>query len=183
MSDTPLTLRYYGDPVLRRKAEPVREVTDETRALVEGMFAVMAEARGLGLAGPQVGVGRRVFVLDVEDDEGRRVRRAFINPVMKEKSGSMVGEEGCLSIPGIYADVKRHARVVFEALDETGTPFRIEATGLLARAMQHELDHLDGVLFIDRLSLIRRHLLDSKLERIREESQDPAASPGSGSPL
>jgi peptide deformylase len=183
VTETSLTLRYYGDPALRRKAERVREMSPEIRALIEGMYAVMHGARGIGLAAPQVGVSQRVFVLDLEDDDGQRVQRAFVNPVMKEKSGSMVGEEGCLSIPGLYADVKRHARVVFEALDETGSPFRIEATGLLSRALQHELDHLDGVLFVDRLSLVRRRLLDSKLERIREESHQPAGLPSQSSPL
>ena len=183
MSDAPLSLRFFGDPVLRRKAEPVREVTPAIRALIEGMYAVMYGAKGLGLAAPQVGVSQRVFVLDVEDADGQRLKRAFINPVLKEKSGSMVGEEGCLSIPGLYADVKRHARVVLEATDETGQPFRVEGTGLLARALQHELDHLDGVLFVDRLSLIRRKLLDSKLERIREESRSPADLPSPSAPL
>lgn len=183
MTETPLTLRYYGDPSLRRKAEPVRELSPEIRALIEGMYAVLHGARGIGLAAPQVGVSQRVFVLDLEDEDGQRVRRAFVNPVMKEKSGSMVGEEGCLSIPGLYADVKRHARVVFEALDEIGAPFRIEAIGLISRALQHELDHLDGVLFVDRLSLVRRRLLDSKLDRIREESDRPAGLPSQSSPL
>jgi peptide deformylase len=183
VSETAFTLRFYGDPVLRRKAEPVREVTPEIRTLIEGMYEVMYGARGIGLAAPQVGVSQRVFILDVEDADGQHLKRAFINPVIREKSGSMVGEEGCLSIPGLYADVKRHARVVFEALDETGAPFRVEATGLLARALQHELDHLDGVLFIDRLSLIRRRLLESKLERIREESHSPAGVPSPSSPL
>jgi peptide deformylase len=178
VSESILSLRFYGDPVLRRKAEPVGEVTPESRALIEGMYAIMYAARGIGLAAPQVGVSRRVFILDVPGEEGERVKRAFINPVIKERSGSMVDEEGCLSIPGLYADVKRHARVVFEALDEAGAPFRIEGTGLLARALQHELDHLDGVLFIDRLSLIRRRLLESKLERIREESHSSAGTPG-----
>lgn len=183
MSDAAYSLRYYGDPVLRRKAAPVPGVTDDVRALVEGMYAVMVAARGLGLAAPQVGVSQRVFVVDVEQEEGGRVKRAFINPVLVEKSGSMTGEEGCLSIPGLYADVKRHARVVFEALDETGAPYRIEATGLLARAMQHELDHLDGVLFIDRLSLIRRRLLAAKLEQIQEETRTGVAAPDVHTPL
>jgi peptide deformylase len=183
VSETSLFLHYYGDPVLRRRAEPVRAVSEETRALVEGMYAVMYAARGLGLAAPQVGVSERVFVVDVEEEEGRRVKRAFINPVMVEKSGAMTGEEGCLSIPGLYADVKRHAAVVFEARDEAGAPFRIEATGLLARALQHELDHLDGVLFIDRLSLVRRRLFAPKLERIGEDLRGEAWIPGSTSPL
>ena len=182
MSEASLSLRYYGDPVLRRRADPVRAISEETRALVEGMFEVMYAARGLGLAAPQVGVSERVFVVDVEE-EGVRVKRAFVNPVMVERSGSMTGEEGCLSIPGLYADVKRHERVVFEALDETGAAFRVEATGMLARALQHELDHLDGVLFVDRLNLVRRRLLASKLERIREEAPRGASLPSPSSPL
>ena len=183
MSEEAFSLRYYGDPVLRRKADPVRAVSEETRALVEGMYGVMYAARGLGLAAPQVGVSQRVFIVDVEDDEGVRVKRAFINPVLVEKTGTMTGEEGCLSIPGLYADVKRHARVVFEAQDETGAPFRIEATGLLARALQHELDHLDGVLFVDRLSLIRRRFLAPKLEQLLEDMRTGAAVPDTHSPL
>jgi peptide deformylase len=183
VTESSLYLRYFGDPALRRRAVPVRAVSGETRALVEGMYAEMYAARGLGLAAPQVGVSERVFVVDLEEEEGRRVKRAFINPVMVEKSGTMTGEEGCLSIPGLYADVKRHAAVVFEAQDETGAPFRVEATGLLARALQHELDHLDGVLFVDRLSLVRRRLVAPKLERIREELRGEAWIPGSTSPL
>jgi len=178
------SLRYYGDPVLRRKAEPAPGATEEIRTLVEGMYEVMYAARGLGLAAPQVGVPQRVFIVDVEgEEEGQRIRRAFINPVLVEKSGSMVGEEGCLSIPGLYADVKRHARVIFEAQDENGTPFRIEATGLLARVLQHELDHLDGVLFVDRLSLIRRRLIAPKLEQILRENHSEARAPDIHSPL
>ena len=173
MSEAPYSLRYFGDPVLRKKAVPVKEITPEIRDLAEGMFEVMYTARGIGLAAPQVGASQRVFIVDVEPEEGARVKRVFVNPVLVAKEGSMIGEEGCLSIPGLYADVKRAARVVFEALDETGAPFRIEAEGLLARVLQHELDHLDGVLFIDRLSIIRRKLLEPKLEKIRQEARGP----------
>ncbi len=167
MSNAPLSLRFYGDPVLREKGKPVTAFTPEFRQVVEGMFECMYREAGLGLAGPQVGLSLRVFVVDVEDDEGNRVKRAFVNPVIVEWSGTMVGEEGCLSIPGIRADLKRAAHVVVEAVDEHGAPFRVTAEGLLARALQHETDHLNGVLFVDRLSPIHRKLLEGKLKRIR----------------
>ena len=177
-----LALRYYGDPILRRKADPVPDVDPAIRELIEAMFDAMYRERGIGLAAPQVGVSQRVFVVDVEGEEGARVKLALVNPRVVGTSGSMVGEEGCLSIPGIHADVKRHAEVTFEALDADGAAMTVHAEGLLARALQHELDHLDGVLFIDRLSAIRRKLLEPKLARIQggmtsEEAQDPTASP------
>jgi peptide deformylase len=167
-------LHYYGDPVLRVKATPVTAFTPELQELVEGMFECMYRADGIGLAAPQVGEGMRVFVLDVLDEDETRVRRAFVNPVLVEKSGSMTGEEGCLSIPGIRADVKRAARVVVEARDEKGEPFRMEAVGLLARAIQHETDHLDGILFVDRLSAIQRKLVEGKLKRFQAPGKDQA---------
>jgi peptide deformylase len=178
------SLRYYGDPVLRRKADPVPTVTPEIREVITGLFDTMYRERGIGLAAPQIGISQRIFVVDVEEG-GQRARFALVNPRISRANGSAVGEEGCLSIPGIHADVKRHAQVTFEALDENGAPVRVEAEGLLARALQHELDHLDGVLFIDRLSAIRRKLLEPKLARMKagdsgdsEESEpDTTASP------
>jgi peptide deformylase len=171
-------LRYYGDPVLRQKAAPVAPVTLETRDLIRAMFECMYRERGIGLAAPQVGVSQRVFVVDVEDESGERTKLAIVNPVMTAHAGSLVGEEGCLSIPGIHADVRRHAEVTFEGLDETGAPITVRGTGLLARALQHELDHLDGVLFIDRLSAIRRKLLEPKLARMQfGDDEDPAPAP------
>jgi peptide deformylase len=177
-----LALRYYGDPVLRKKAEPVEGVDPELQELIEGMFDTMYRERGIGLAAPQVGVSRRVFVVDVEGEGVERTKLALVNPRMVRAAGSMVGEEGCLSIPGIHADVKRHAEVTFQALDENGKPLTVHAEGLLARALQHELDHLDGVLFIDRLSVIRRKLLEPKLQRLQggesePEPADPSATP------
>ena len=183
MTEASYSLRYYGDPVLRRKAARVAQVTPEVLELARGMYEVMYAARGVGLAAPQVGVLQRVFVVDLESEEGVRVKRVFVNPVLVAKEGSMIGEEGCLSIPGLYADVKRAAHVAFEALDENGAPFRIEAEGMLARALQHELDHLDGVLFVDRLSIIRRKLLEPKLEKIRQEARSPEGLPSSTSSL
>jgi peptide deformylase len=180
VSREPLPLRYLGDPVLRRKADAVTEITPEIRDLVEAMFATMYEEEGVGLAAPQVGRSLRIFIVDVESEEegGTRVRRAFVNPVVRERSGEMIGEEGCLSIPGLRADVKRAARVVVEATDADGKPFRIEAEGLVARALQHEQDHLDGILFLDRLNPITRRLLEAKWKRVRPDD-DSSRAPGS----
>jgi peptide deformylase len=170
-----LSLRYYGDPVLRKKADPTAASTAEIQELVGSMFDCMYREAGVGLAAPQVGVSSRVFVIDVADGGGERVKRAFVNPVILERSGTVVGEEGCLSIPGIRADVKRAARIVVEASDENGTPFRLPAEGLLSRAIQHETDHLDGVLFVDRLSAIKRKLLEGRLKRVRPPVEGSAA--------
>lgn len=179
-----LSLRYYGDPVLRAKAAPVSEFTPELRDLVQGMFECMYRAEGIGLAAPQVGEGIRVFVVDVPGGEDAlRVKRAFVNPVIVEKSGAATDEEGCLSIPGFRADVKRAARVVVEAADENGAPFRIEAEGLLARALQHETDHLDGILFIDRLGALQRKLLEGKLKRFQAPGQGAAEASGAAPSL
>jgi peptide deformylase len=173
----PLPLRYYGDPVLRRKADAIPSVTPEIRELIEAMFATMYLEEGVGLAAPQVGRSVRVFVLDVEEEGGPRVKKAFVNPVLVERSNETeVSEEGCLSIPTLRADVKRPARVVVEALDADGTPFRMEAVGLVARAIQHETDHLDGILFLDRLGPITRRLLEAKWKRIRPDVESSGAS-------
>jgi len=174
------TLRYYGDPVLRRKADPAREGDPELAALVEDLFETMYRERGVGLAAPQVGESARVFVVDVEDEAGR-TRRAFVNPVIVRREGTDIAEEGCLSIPGFREDVKRWAYVEVEAKDETGQPFTLAAEGLLARAIQHELDHLDGILFIDRLSPIKRKLLESRLKRFEAPTPAEADAPAKGS--
>lgn len=178
MSSRPLPLRFLGDPVLRRKADAIPAVTPEVRDLIEAMFATMYEEEGVGLAAPQVGRSVRLFVVDVEAEEegGERVKQVFVNPVIRERSGEIVGEEGCLSIPGLRADVKRAARVVVEAIDADGNPFRLEAEGLLARALQHEQDHLDGILFLDRLGPITRRLLEAKWKRVRPDDDSSRAS-------
>ncbi|MGE5178627.1 MAG: peptide deformylase [Bacteroidota bacterium] len=159
-------LRFYGDPVLRRKALPASEGSPDVAALVADLFDVMYREKGVGLAAPQVGESIRVFIVDVEDEVGR-TKRAFVNPVITKREGTMVGEEGCLSIPGYREDVKRWAVIEVEAKDENGRPFTLAAEGLLARAIQHELDHLDGILFIDRLSPIKRKLLEARLKRFK----------------
>ncbi len=165
-----LDIRRLGAKVLRRKAEPVEEITDETRRLVSDMWDTMYEAEGIGLAAPQVGISLRILVVDVTNEDESHHRRALVNPVVVESSDATdKAMEGCLSIPGIEETVTRPARVTVEALSEDGEPVRIEADGLLARALQHEVDHLDGVLFIDRVSPLKRSMLRRKWRKRKTE--------------
>jgi peptide deformylase len=155
-----LPLHLLGSPVLRQHSAEVKVVDDDVRRLVDDMLETMDAAKGLGLAANQVGVARRVAVVDVDGD-----RFAMIDPRIVESEGRATAEEGCLSIPEIYADVTRPDRVVIEALDPDGNLYRKDATGLKARAIQHEIDHLDGILFLDHLSLIKRQMLMAKWRR------------------
>lgn len=139
-------IRLFGDPVLRTPAEPVVDFDKELRILVKDLTETMLEAPGSGLAAPQIGVGLRVFVYDVDDELGH-----LINPVLDLSDEIQDGEEGCLSIPGIAIDTKRAKRVVAKGHTMHGDPVVIEGSDLLARCVQHETDHLDGILFIDRL--------------------------------
>ena len=142
-----LPIRTFGDPVLRMKARPVEKITDVHRRLVDDMIETMRDAPGVGLAGTQVGVLERIFVYEVEDDVG-----AVFNPVITSRSRDLTDEEeGCLSLPGLLYPVTRHIEVRIEGLDVNGQPIVKEGTELLARVFQHEIDHLDGVLFVDRL--------------------------------
>jgi len=161
-----LQLHVLGSPVLRQHSEIVPSVDEDVRRLIADMFETMDAAKGIGLAANQVGVARRVAVVDVDDD-----RFVMVNPRIVETEGRASAEEGCLSIPEIYADVTRPDRVVVEALDAEGQLYRKEATGLKARAIQHEIDHLDGILFLDHLSLVRRQML---LAKWRREHKDDA---------
>lgn len=143
----------YGDPVLEEKAQPVAEFDEKLKSLVADMFEAMRRDRGIGLAAPQVGVSSRVFVTDVEGD-GQRV---FVNPEIIMTSPEVSEyEEGCLSFPGLYFTVKRPASVKVQAFTEKGKPFTVDAEGLLARVVLHEFDHLEGKLFIDRISPFKR---------------------------
>jgi peptide deformylase len=162
-----LRLHVLGSPVLRQHSADVKVVDDEVRRLVEDMLETMDAAKGIGLAANQVGVARRVAVVDVDGD-----RFAMIDPRIVETEGRATAEEGCLSIPEVYADVTRPERVVIEALDADGNLYRKDASGLKARAIQHEIDHLDGILFLDHLSLIKRQMLMAKWRR--EHKDDPS---------
>ena len=166
-----LNVRRYGDPVLRRRAVPVEKVTAEIRRLVDDMTDTMYDEIGIGLAAPQVGHSVRLLV--VGDEEGRGVQ-VLVNPVITESGGTVTAEEGCLSLPGIFADVTRAQWVKLEARDLDGTPVVITARGLRSRVFQHEIDHLDGVLFIDRLDPVTR---DRIKRRIKKEgfAEDAAA--------
>jgi peptide deformylase len=159
-----LDIRVLGDPILRQATRPLGAITDEHRRLIDDMFETMYVAKGIGLAAPQIGRTERICVVDVDG-----ARYALVNPEVVSSEGTGRAEEGCLSIPEIYGDVTRPERVVIEALDRDGTRYRREATGLKARAIQHEIDHLDGILFLDHLSLMRRQML---LARWRREHKD-----------
>jgi len=167
-----LPVRLYGDPALRRKAEPVTVVTLEIDALLDDMVETMYDEVGIGLAAPQVGVGLRVLVVD----EGKGVARAYLNPVIVEEGGRVVAEEGCLSLPGIFADVARAEWVVVEAQDPQGAPIRTRASGLLARVFQHEIDHLDGILFIDRLDKVTRDRIKRRIKKEGFPEDVPASA-------
>ncbi len=158
--------------MLRQRAREVEEVTDVHRKLVSDMLETMRDAPGVGLAGPQVGILERIFVWEVDDRHG-----AVFNPVIVERSDErVVDDEGCLSVPGLTYPVERHAGVTIEGLDEDGDPIRIEAGDLLARVFQHETDHLDGVLFMDRLSDdLRKTAMRSLREKLLGLPSSPPA--------
>jgi len=164
-----LPIRVYPDPVLHKRAAEVEEITAELRQLIEDMVETMYAAPGVGLAAPQVGVLKRIIVIDIgnDDAEKKRPHQLFklVNPVIVEGRGETVCDEGCLSVPDIRENVKRKEWVKVEALDENGQPVVIETDGLLAICLQHEIDHLDGVLFIDNLSSVKRAMIKSKLRK------------------
>jgi len=161
------TLHLLGSPVLRQQSAAVARVDDAVRQLVDDLLETMRAAKGVGLAANQIGVARRIAVVDIGEEDPPLL--VLINPVILERSDeSETAEEGCLSIPDIFGDVERHAHVVVEALDRDGTKFRAEANGYKARAIQHEIDHLDGILFLDHLSAVKRSLLLAKWKKSRK---------------
>jgi peptide deformylase len=157
-----LKVRKYGDPILRRRAAPVREITPEIRRTVEDMIETMYDEIGIGLAAPQVGISLRLMVVS-HDKSGEA--RALVNPVIAEQGGEVTSEEGCLSLPGIFAPVTRAEWVRLEAQDLEGHPVSIRGRGLTARVFQHEMDHLDGVLFIDRLDAMTRDRIKRRIKK------------------
>ena len=157
-----LKVRKYGDPVLRRRAAEIAEVTPELRRTIADMIETMYDEVGIGLAAPQVGIPLRLMV--VGHEEGREPR-ALINPVIVDRGGTVTAEEGCLSLPGIFAQVTRSEWVEVEATDVDGRPVKMRGRGLLARVFQHEVDHLDGVLFIDRLDPVTRDRIKRRIKK------------------
>lgn len=162
-----LNVRLYGDPVLRRVAEPVPAVTPELKTIIADMVDSMWHQVGIGLAAPQVGISLRIVVMD----DGKGGASALINPVITDRGGAVREEEGCLSLPGIFADVERSKWVRVSAQDEAGQPVSFEAQGLRAKVIQHEIDHLDGVLFVDHLSPLKRDLFQRKFRKAAEEKR------------
>ncbi len=160
-------LHLLGSPVLRQRSEPVTAVDDAVRRLVDDLFETMRAAKGVGLAANQVGVARRVAVVDVGEEFPPPL--VLINPrVVQASDAAETAEEGCLSIPDIFGDVERPLEVTLEALDRDGKSYRVELSAFKARAAQHEIDHLDGVLFLDHLSAVKRGLLLAKWKRSRK---------------
>jgi len=162
-----LPIRFYGNPVLRKKAKEITRPDASVIQLVQNMFDTLRQASGLGLAANQVGSLQRVFIVDLSKVVPSSTPMVFINPAMLNSEGEQIGEEGCLSIPGIYEDVPRFKKVKFSAQDLSGQEFTLEASDLMARVMQHELDHLDGILFLDRLSEVVRANLATKLRHLQ----------------
>ena len=156
----------YGDQVLHDPAEPVVALTPDVDRLIDDMIETMYAAPGVGLAAPQVGVALRIFVVDLSIGRDPSGLVVMVNPEFVERDGMQLEEEGCLSVPGFDATVVRPMRAVVRAMDRTWTPFQLEGTGLLARAFQHEMDHLDDTLFVDRLRGIKRDLIVRKIRKL-----------------
>ena len=154
---------HYPDPRLRRHAEAVTEVDAQIRTLVDDMAETMYQAPGIGLAAPQINVSKRIIVIDTSETKDNL--HVFINPEIVSREGEQTLEEGCLSVPGIYDNVTRAQRITVRALDREGQPFELEASGLLATCVQHELDHLEGKLFVDYLSRLKQQRIRKKLEK------------------
>ena len=158
-----LPILRYPDPRLHKKAAPVGQVDESVRKLIADMAETMYEAPGIGLAATQVDVHKQIVVIDISEDKSKLM--AFVNPEILELSGEQVCEEGCLSVPGIYEKVARSERVTVRALDAQGKPFEMEAGGLLAVCIQHEIDHLDGKVFVEHLSQLKQGRIKAKLAK------------------
>lgn len=162
----PMQLTHYGQDILRKKTEPVKEIDDSIQELIEAMFETMYHENGIGLAANQVGVDLAIATIDISHMEEELEPFVIINPVIVEKEGTGVMEEGCLSIPGLREDVKRADRIVVEYMDREGEDVRREAEGMLARVIQHETDHLNGKFYVDRVSPLKRRFLQNRLNKI-----------------
>ncbi len=172
-----LDILHFPDPRLRNQAKPVSVVDDAVRQLIDDMLETMYDAPGIGLAAVQVNVPKRVIVIDVSDERDQPT--ALINPEILDKDGVEAMDEGCLSVPGVYETVQRAERIRFRALNRDGQPFEQEVDGLLAVCIQHEIDHLDGKLFVDYLSNLKRQRIRKKLEkesRMQSGDKRPAQS-------
>ncbi len=159
---TKLKIRTYPDPVLKMVATPYKEITDEDRQLAKDMIEAMYQAKGVGLAAPQVGISKRLIVCSPESKKGKEF--IFFNPIIAKKCGEVMGEEGCLSFPGVTGEVLRAEEIDFEALDIEGKSVKQTIHGFFARVIQHEVDHLDGIVFPDRVHFEKRKLIFEEYE-------------------
>ena len=167
-----LPIRLYGDPILRRKAAPVAVIDDEIRRLAADMVETMFDSNGVGLAAPQVGLSLRLLVADATHRDGGAGPRVFINPEILESWDEWLYDEGCLSLPGLSAELVRPEAIRLRFQDETGAWHEEEFHELWSRVLQHEIDHLDGKLFVDRMSPMRRALLEKRLRELVKESKN-----------
>lgn len=166
-----LDIKKYPEEVLKNKALPIESLDDGLQRLIDDMIETMYAAPGIGLAAPQVGVSQRLIVLDVSTREEQHPLMVLLNPEIVEADEFVDSEEGCLSIPGHLLNIKRAGRVVVQALDRNGAPLQFEARGLLAVALQHEIDHLEGVLIVDRISAIKREFFKKRYFKALKEAQ------------
>lgn len=157
-----LEIKKYPDETLKKKSQDVTDINDELQKLINDMVETMYNARGIGLAAPQIGVLKRIIVVDTNLTEKGHSPVILINPEIVSSEGEILSEEGCLSIPGFITKLKRNEKVFVKALDKNGKQIEIEGTGLLARALQHEVDHLNGILIIDRISPLKKELFRRK---------------------
>ncbi|HYM35033.1 MAG TPA: peptide deformylase [Steroidobacteraceae bacterium] len=171
---TILNILEFPDPRLRTKAKPVTEFDDALRRLIDDMFETMYAAPGIGLAASQVDVHKRLIVMDISEE--RKQPLTFINPEIIKREGDAETEEGCLSVPGIFENVRRAKNITVKAFDRNGIAFEMNAEGLLAVCIQHEMDHLEGKLFVDYLSELKRTRIRSKLEKERKDNKAPRSS-------
>uniref|UniRef100_A0A7C4VQZ0 Peptide deformylase n=1 Tax=Desulfatirhabdium butyrativorans TaxID=340467 RepID=A0A7C4VQZ0_9BACT len=167
-----LTIYTFPSPILKRKVQPVVNIDGKLQQIIEAMAQTMYQAKGLGLAAPQVGIDARFFIYDVREKDAPNQLSVLINPRIVEAEGEIISSnEGCLSVPDYRSDVKRFERILVEGVDRNGTPLRFELEGLPAIVMQHEIDHLEGILFIDRISALKRNLYKNRiLKKLKRES-------------
>lgn len=165
------SILHYPDPRLREKAAPVAQITPQIQKLVDDMAETMYAAPGVGLAATQIGEPHRVFLIDIAAEDEPSKLHVFINPEILTREGECMNPEGCLSFPGISEDIKRATKVTVRALDREGKPFELAAEGLLAVAIQHEHDHLDGVLMIDRMGMLKKRIVQRKMAKRAPEDR------------
>lgn len=165
-----LKIAHYPEPVLLSVGKPVieNEFNADLEKLVDNMFQTMYEAGGVGLAAPQVNISRRFFIMDVPNEEGESQKWAFFNPEIISVEGEQIGDEGCLSFPGLYQVIKREMRVIVRAQDVKGETFEADLRDLAARCVLHETDHCDGIVFLDRMTVLKRELAKRKIKRLQK---------------